>query len=102
MIENGKECESMEREEFRNKLSQILETDDRAERSTLLDEVRQETEAMFGNIDDLSNQVNDLTERNGSLVEANSKLFMRLGVESEKPKQAKQKETLDLSRMFKD
>ena len=43
----------MEREEFRNKLSQILETDDRAERSTLLDEVRQETEAMYGNIDDL-------------------------------------------------
>ena len=92
----------MDREEFRNKLSQILETDDRAERSTLLDEVRQETEAMYGNIDDLSNQVNDLTERNASLVEANSKLFMRLGVESEKPKQAKQKETLDLSRMFKD
>ena len=70
----------MEREEFRNKLSQILETDDRAERSTLLDEVRQETEAMYGNIDDLSNQVNDLTERNGSLVEANSKLFMRYGI----------------------
>lgn len=92
----------MDREEFMNKLSQILEADDRAERSTLLDEVRQETEAMYGEIDELSNQVNDLTERNGSLVEANSKLFMRLGVESEKPTQTKQKETLDLSRMFKE
>lgn len=92
----------MERDELRNKLSQILETDDRAERSTLLDEVRQETESMYGNIDELSNQVNDLTERNGSLVEANSKLFMRLGVESEKPTQVKQKETLDLTRMFKE
>lgn len=101
-MEYGKERVSMERDEFRSKLSQILETDDRAERSTLLDEVRQETEAMYANIDDLSGQVNDLTERNGALVEANSKLFMRLGVESEKPKQTKQKETLDLSRMFND
>lgn len=92
----------MERDEFRQKLSQILETDDRAERSTLLDEVRQETESMYGNIDDLSNQVADLTERNGSLVEANSKLFMRLGVESNGPKPQAQKETLDLSKMFKD
>lgn len=92
----------MKRDEFRQKLSQILETDDRAERSTLLDEVRQETESMYGNIDDLSNQVVDLTERNGSLVEANSKLFMRLGVESNNPKPQTQKEILDLSKMFKD
>lgn len=91
----------MEREKMEQQLSQILETDDRAERSTMLDEVRTETNALYERIDVLSSQVSNLQERNGSLVEANSKLFMRLGVENQ-PESKIKNEGLDISKMLKD
>lgn len=91
----------MERSQMEQQLSQILETDDRAERSTMLDEVRTETNALYERIDELSDQVSNLQERNGSLVEANSKLFMRLGVEN-KPETKNESKGLDISKMLKD
>lgn len=91
----------MESEKMEQQLSQILETDDRAERSTMLDEVRTETNALYERIGELSSQVSNLQERNGLLVEANSKLFMRLGVEN-KPEQNAKNDGLDISKMLKD
>lgn len=91
----------MEREQMEQQLSKILDTDERAERSTMLDEVRTETNALYERIDELSSQVSNLQERNGSLVEANSKLFMRLGVEN-RPEKKPKNDGLDISKMLKD
>ena len=60
-----------------------------------------ETNALYERIDELSSQVSNLQERNGSLVEANSKLFMRLGVEN-KPETKTENKGLDISKMLKD
>ena len=83
-------------EEMNERFNKILEQSDQAERSTSLNEVREEVAAMYKKINDLEEASQALKEKNDTLTEANSKLFMKIGIEREKPK-AKEKEELDLS-----
>ena len=86
-------------EEMNERFNKILEQSDQAERSTSLNEVREEVAAMYKKINDLEEASQALKEKNDTLTEANSKLFMKIGVEREKPK-AKEKEELDLSNIL--
>lgn len=83
-------------EEMNEKFNNILTQSDQAERSTTLNEVREEVAAMYKKINDLEEASQALKEKNDTLTEANSKLFMKIGVEREKPK-ATEKQELDLS-----
>lgn len=86
-------------EEMNERFNNILTQSDQAERSTTLNEVREEVAAMYKKIEDLEASSNELKEKNNTLTEANSKLFMKIGVEREKPK-ATEKEELDLSNIL--
>ena len=86
-------------EEMNERFNKILEQSDQAERSTSLNEVREEVAAMYKKINDLEEASQALKEKNDTLTEANSKLFMKIGIEREKPK-AKEKEELDLSNIL--
>nr|DAR70216.1 MAG TPA: Phi29 scaffolding protein [Caudoviricetes sp.] len=91
----------MDREELRNKFTEVLTVEDHAKRSTMLNDMRSEVEKNFKELDDLKAENTKLVEKNNSLTEANSKLFMQIGVESftgEKPKQ-KQKNLIDLRKL---
>lgn len=79
----------MERDELRNKFTEVLTVEDQAERSTMLNDMRAEVEKTFTELDNLKVENTKLVEKNTSLTEANSKLFMQIGVEKsvgEKPK----------------
>lgn len=79
----------MERDELRNKFTEVLTVGDQAERSTMLNDMRAEVEKTYTELDNLRAENTKLVEKNTSLTEANSKLFMQIGVEKsdgEKPK----------------
>ena len=79
----------MERDELREKFSEVLTVEDQAERSTMLNDMRAEVEKTYTELDKLKAENTKLVEKNTSLTEANSKLFMQIGVEKsgeEKPK----------------
>lgn len=81
----------MERDELRNKFTEVLTVEDQAERSTMLNDMRAEVEKTYTELDNLKAENTKLVEKNTSLTEANSKLFMQIGVEKsgdEKPKHA--------------
>lgn len=74
----------MEREELRTKFSEVLTVDDQATRSTMLNDMRSEIEKTFKELDDLKVENEELKNKNTSLTEANSKLFMQIGVDKAK------------------
>ena len=71
----------MDREELRTKFSEVLTVDDQATRSTMLNDMRSEIEKTFKELDDLKAENEELKNKNTSLTEANSKLFMQIGVD---------------------
>lgn len=74
----------MEREELRTKFSEVLTVEDQATRSTMLNDMRSEVEKTFKELDDLKTENEELKNKNTSLTEANSKLFMQIGVDKAK------------------
>jgi regulator of replication initiation timing len=88
----------MERDELRNKFTEVLTVDDQGKRSTILNEMRAEVEKTFTELDNLKTLNESLVNKNNTLTEANSKLFMQIGVE--KPKDDKPvHKPLDLKRL---
>lgn len=74
----------MDREELRTKFSEVLTVDDQATRSTMLNDMRSTIEKTFKELDDLKSENEELKNKNASLTEANSKLFMQIGVDKAK------------------
>ena len=74
----------MDREELRTKFSDVLTVEDQATRSTMLNDMRSEIERTFKELDDLKTENEELKNKNTSLTEANSKLFMQIGVDKAK------------------
>lgn len=89
----------MERDELRNKFTEVLTVEDQAERSTMLNDMRTEVEKNFKELDDLKAENTKLVEKNNSLTEANSKLFMQIGVERSGDGKPKQKHQMDLRKL---
>lgn len=89
----------MERDELREKFTQVLTVEDQAERSTMLNDMRAEVEKTFTELDNLKTENTKLVEKNTSLTEANSKLFMQIGVESSGDEKPKPKHPLDLRKL---
>lgn len=88
----------MERDELRSKFTEVLTVDDQAKRSTILNDMRAEVEKTFTELDNLKTLNESLVDKNNTLTEANSKLFMQIGVE--KPKDGKPvHKPLDLRRL---
>ena len=46
-------CKTMERDELRNKFTEVLTIEDQAERSTMLNDMRSEVEKTYKELDDL-------------------------------------------------
>jgi regulator of replication initiation timing len=88
----------MERDEFRNKFTEVLTVDDQAQRSTMLNDMRSELEKTFTELDNLKALNESLVDKNNTLTEANSKLFMQIGVEKNKDDEPTHK-VLDLRRL---
>lgn len=89
----------MERDELRNKFTEVLTVEDQAERSTMLNDMRAEVEKTFTELDNLKSENTKLVEKNTSLTEANSKLFMQIGVEKSGVEQPKHKAPMDLRKL---
>lgn len=89
----------MERDELRNKFTEVLTVEDQAERSTMLNDMRAEVEKNFKELDDLKAENTKLVEKNNSLTEANSKLFTQIGVESSGDEKPKPKHPMDLRKL---
>lgn len=89
----------MERDELREKFTQVLTVGDQAERSTMLNDMRAEVEKTYKELDDLKTENTKLTEKNTSLTEANSKLFMQIGVEKSGDGKPKNEEPMDLRKL---
>lgn len=89
----------MEREELRNKFTEVLTIDDQAQRSTVLNEMRSEIETIYGELDHLHELNKTLEEKNTALTEANSKLFMQIGTEKSHDGKPQVKETIDLKKL---
>lgn len=89
----------MERDELRNKFTEVLTVEDQAERSTMLNDMRAEVEKTFTELDNLKAENTKLVEKNTSLTEANSKLFMQIGVETSKDNKPKSQTTMDLRKL---
>lgn len=89
----------MERDELRSKFTEVLTVEGQAERSTILNDMRAEVEKNFKELDDLKAENTKLAEKNNSLIEANSKLFMQIGVESPGDKKPKQEHSIDLRKL---
>lgn len=89
----------MERDEFRNKFTELLTVEDQAERSTMLNDMRAEMEKNFKELDDLKTENTKLVEKNNSLTVANSKLFMQIGVESSGDGKPKHEQVMDLRKL---
>ncbi len=88
----------MDRDELRGKFSEVLTVDDQANRSTLLNDIRSEVEKTFNELDNLKHLNEGLVEKNNTLTEANSKLFMQIGTENNQDDKPKHK-TLDLRKL---
>ena len=89
----------MERDELRNKFTEVLTVEDQAERSTMLNDMRAEVEKTFTELDNLKAENTKLVEKNTSLTEANSKLFMQIGVEKSGSENLKHKAPMDLRKL---
>ncbi|WP_302540763.1 hypothetical protein [Holdemanella biformis] len=89
----------MERDELRNKFTEVLTVEDQAERSTMLSDMRAAVEKNFKELDDLKAENTKLVEKNNSLTEANSKLFMQIGVENSGDEKPKLKHPMDLRKL---
>lgn len=89
----------MERDELRNKFTEVLTVEDQAERSTMLNDMRSEVEKNFKELDDLKAENEDLKNKNTSLTEANSKLFMQIGVEKSVDDKQKHEAPMDLRKL---
>lgn len=91
----------MTQDEMNTLIGQVLEQDDRAERSTLLDKLRGEVGSLFESNATLTTENTDLKAKNERLVEANSSLFMKVGFDAEKEKKKKKKsEDFNIKKMF--
>lgn len=93
----------MTQDEMNTLIGQVLEQDDRAERSTLLDQLRGEVGSLFESNQTLTTENNDLKSKNERLVEANSSLFMKVGFDAEKEKEKEKKkksEDFNIKKMF--
>lgn len=88
----------MDRDELRGKFSEVLTVDDQAKRSTLLNDMRSEVEKTFNELDDLKKINESLVDKNNTLTEANSKLFMQIGTENSQDDKPTNK-TLDLRKL---
>lgn len=88
----------MDRDELRGKFSEVLTVDDQAKRSTLLNDMRAEVEKTFNELDDLKKLNESLVDKNNTLTEANSKLFMQIGTENNQNNKPTHK-TLDLRKL---
>lgn len=88
----------MERDELRNKFTDVLTVEDQAERSTMLNDMRSEVEKTFTELDSLKKINESLVAKNNMLTEANSKLFMQIGVEKPEDKKPQHK-GLDLRKL---
>lgn len=88
----------MERDELRNKFTEVLTVEDQAERSTILNDMRSEVEKTFTELDNLKTLNESLVDKNNMLTEANSKLFMQIGVEKQEDKKPQHK-GLDLRKL---
>lgn len=89
----------MERDELRNKFTEVLTVEDQAERSTMLNDMRSEVEKTFTELDNLKRLNESLSDKNNMLTEANSKLFMQIGVESSGDNKPKHKNPMDLRKL---
>lgn len=89
----------MERDELRNKFSELLTVKDQADRSTMLNDMRAEVEKKFKELDDLKAENTKLVEKNNSLTEANSKLFMQIGFETSNDGKPETKKPMDLKKL---
>lgn len=89
----------MERDELRNKFSELLTVKDQADRSTMLNDMRAEVEKKFKELDDLKAENTKLVEKNNSLTEANSKLFMQIGFENSNDGKPETKKPMDLKKL---
>lgn len=89
----------MERDELREKFTEVLTVEDQAERSTMLNDMRAEVEKTFTELDNLKAENTKLVEKNTSLTEANSKLFMQIGVETSKDNKPKSQTQMDLRKL---
>ena len=92
----------MTQDEMNTLIGQALEQDDRAERSTLLDQLRGEVGTLFESNETLTTENSDLKAKNERLVEANSSLFMKVGFDAEKAKEKEKKNKRDfnIKKMF--
>lgn len=93
----------MTQDEINTLIGQVLEQDDRAERSTLLDQLRGEVGSLFESNETLMTENTDLKAKNERLVEANSSLFMKVGFDAEKEKEKEKKkksEDFNIKKMF--
>ena len=93
----------MTQDEMNTLIGQVLEQDDRAERSTLLDQLRGEVGSLFESNETLTTENSDLKSKNERLVEANSSLFMKVGFDAEKEKEKKKKKNsgeFNIKKMF--
>lgn len=81
----------MERDELRNKFTEVLTVEDQAERSTMLNDMRSEVENTFRELDNLKTLNESLVDKNNMLTEANSKLFMQIGIEKPEDKKPQHK-----------
>lgn len=88
----------MERDELRNKFTEVLTVEDQAERSTMLNDMRSEVEKTFTELDNLKTLNESLVDKNNMLTEANSKLFMQIGIEKPEDKKPQHKD-LDLRKL---
>lgn len=88
----------MDRDELRGKFTEVLTVDGQAERSTILNDMRSEVEKTFTELDNLKALNKSLIDKNNTLTEANSKLFMQIGVEKPKGDKPAHK-ALDLRRL---
>lgn len=89
----------MERDELRNKFTEVLTVEDQAERSTMLNDMRAEVEKTYTELDNLKAENTKLVEKNTSLTEANSKLFMQIGVEKSCGEKTKHTAPMDLRKL---
>lgn len=88
----------MERDELRNKFTEVLTIEGQAERSTMLNDMRAEVEKTFTELDNLKTLNESLVDKNNMLTEANSKLFMQIGIEKPEDKKPQHK-GLDLRKL---
>lgn len=88
----------MDRDKLRGKFTELLTVEDQAKRSTMLNDMRSEVEKTFTELDNLKTLNKSLVDKNTALTEANSKLFMQIGVEKQKDDKS-QHNGLDLRKL---